>query len=93
MINIKISMINSEEYYITNPIIDNLKEWIKKTLMPHNVQLIWFEVEKNTYILVNNILEIRELSEEELSVLTLSDIALEDNIVLEKEEELDNDNN
>jgi len=69
MINLKITMDDGGEFNISNPVINNVKEWIRAALMPGGVQLLWFEVIPNTWIQVLHILKIRELTDEEIDKL------------------------
>lgn len=71
MINLKITMNSGKEFNINNPIVDNVKEWIKRVLMPQGVQLHWVEIipGSGSYIQVDQIQEIREISENEVNEL------------------------
>ena len=94
MINLKITMNGGKEFHIKNPIVNDVKEWIKAALMPHGVQLLWFEIIPRNLIQVSQIQEIRELTDEEVEDLKRPKIVEEEEeketIVPDDQEKIEN---
>lgn len=59
-------MIDGDVYNIRSP-MNNIREFIKKSLMPDGGQLIWYEIVRGEVIQVDNIVSIKELNKEELN--------------------------
>lgn len=67
-------MKDGKEFNIRNPVINSIKEWIRISLMPQGIQVLWYEILPNVFIQVSQIQEIKELSEEEVENLNKPEI-------------------
>ena len=69
MINLKIRMINGDDFYLSHPSANNAQHWIRLVLMPMGTQLRWAEIFPGRMIQTNNIQEVRLMSEDEVEAL------------------------
>ena len=67
MINLKIRMINGEDFNLSHPTANNAQHWIRLVLMPMGTQLRWVELFPGRMIQTDNIQEVRLLTEEEIN--------------------------
>lgn len=69
MINLKITMINGDDFHLSHPTANNAQHWIRLVLMPMGTQLRWVELFPGRMIQVDNIQEVRLLFEDEVEAL------------------------
>lgn len=69
MINIKVTMVNGKEYNVVNWLAENVKDFIKFVFMPQGVTMMFVEILPNEYLYTGNVLNIRELTDEEIRLL------------------------
>jgi hypothetical protein len=94
MINVKIVMVNGDEYNVRN-IADSVHDFHKRVIAPYGTNMSFVEILPGTLIGVNNIVSIRELSDEEVDVinqpkeevvgLTDTEVVVEDQEIEESE--------
>ena len=65
MINVKITMVNNTEYNIRNT-ADSVKDAYKRIFAPYGTTMGFTEILPGTIICTENIVSIRELTEEEI---------------------------
>ena len=66
MINVKIIMTNGFEYNIRN-IADNIKDFYKRVMAPYGTNMVFVEIIKGELINTENIVSIREMTEDEVN--------------------------
>lgn len=68
MINVKITMVDGDIYYVKN-IADGVKDFYKRVIAPYGTNMIFVEIIQGTLINTSNIVAIREMTEEEVDKL------------------------
>ena len=79
MINVKITMVNGDEYNVRN-IADSVHDFHKRVIAPYGTNMSFVEILPGTLIGVANIVSIREMSDEEVNGLNTPEEA-EDEVV------------
>ena len=77
MINIKITMVNGDEYNVRN-IADSVHDFHKRVIAPYGTNMSFVEILPGILIGVNNIVSIRELSDEEVDSINKEVVGLTD---------------
>jgi len=88
MINVKITMIGGKTYNVRN-IADNIKDFYKRVLAPYGTQMTFVEIIKGDLINTGNIVNIREMDDEEVNELNAPE---EEEVVGLKETEIEVEN-
>lgn len=73
MINVKITMVDSTEYNVRN-IATNIEDFRKRVIAPWSTDLHFVEIVKGNLINVDNIIGMREMSDEEVDKLNKPEV-------------------